>query len=188
MLKKIAGGLALYLVVYGGANMGGLGGSTFSNTMRENKPMAIPAAKAGADPQAPRKVTENVIAYSTQDEAMKAAKVQGRKTLPRFERMMAEQAPGTYTIKFPLTQNGETEHIWLQVDGQADGKFIGRLANEPVNGTKYKMGQKMEVAKSDVEDWMVRDGDGIWGGYSLRVMFGAMPKEDVAKYQAMLRD
>jgi hypothetical protein len=74
MLKKIAGGLALYLVVYGGANMGGLGGSTFSNTMREDKPIAIPAAKAGTDLQAPRKVTENVIAYSTQDEAMKAAK------------------------------------------------------------------------------------------------------------------
>ncbi len=189
MLKKIAAGLVLYAVAFGGSNLTGMGGGTFSPTNVSNdKPSAIPAAKLGADPKAPRPLNDNVIAYSTEDEAMNAAKAQGRKTLPRFERMWDEQAPGTFSIKFPLTQNGETEHIWLQIDGIKDGKFAGRLANVPVNGNQYKMGQRMTVAKSDVEDWMIRDGDGIWGAYSARVMLAAMPKDQAAALQAMLRD
>ena len=189
MLKKIAAGLVLYAVAFGGANLSGMGGGTFSSmSASSDKPAAIPAAKPGADPKAPRPIDDNVIAYSTQDEAMNAAKAQGRKTLPRFERMWAEQAPGTFSVKFPLTQNGETEHIWLQIDGIKDGKFSGRLANVPVNGNQYKMGQRMVVAKSAVEDWMIRDGDGIWGAYSARVMLAAMPKDQAAALQAMLRD
>lgn len=189
MLKKIAAGLVLYAVAFGGANLTGMGGGTFSSMTATNaKPKAIPAAKPGADPKAPRPVDDNVIAYSTEDEAMNAAKAQGRKTLPRFEKMWAEQAPGTFSVKFPLTQNGETEHIWLQIDGIKDGKFSGRLANVPVNGNAYKMGQRMTVAKSAVEDWMIRDGDAIWGAYSARVMLAAMPKDQAAALQAMLRD
>lgn len=186
MLKKLVSGLALYMVVYGGATLGGFGGMT--NVVSQDKPMAIPAAKKGADPQAPRRMGENLIAYASQDEAMQAARRQARDSLGRFTQMWGDGQPGTYTIKFPLTQNGATEHIWLQVDQVSTDGFTGRLANEPVNGTKYKMGQSMDIAKSDVEDWMVRDGDAIWGAYSLRVMLGAMPKEEASKYMAMLRD
>ncbi len=42
------------------------------------------------------------------------------------------------------------------------------LANTPVNGTKYKLGQAMTVASNDVEDWMVRTSDQIYGGYTAR--------------------
>src|SRR3954467_8792592 len=83
---------------------------------------------------------QNVVSYSTEDKAMQAAKNSGRSTLKRFHELITVGTPGTYTVKFPLTQNGATEHIWLQLVGYSDGSYIGLLADVPVNGNKYKIG------------------------------------------------
>jgi uncharacterized protein YegJ (DUF2314 family) len=181
MLKKLAAAAALYFVVYGAAQLTGMDNGAFSS---------IGAAGHGspASGGAQTDIKDTVIAYSTRDEAMNAAKAMGRKSMPRFEKMWADHTPGTYSVKIPLTQNGRTEHIWMQIDGFWDNMVIGRLANKPVNGTQYKMGQNMTVPKSDVEDWMVRDGDAIWGAYTARVMLASMPKDEAKALQAMLRD
>jgi uncharacterized protein YegJ (DUF2314 family) len=97
--------------------------------------------------------------------------------------------PGTYTVKFPLRQNGHTEHIWLQVaDMKGDSAFIGRLANTPVNGSKYQIGAVMTVPIADVEDWMVRTSDQIYGGYTARYAIKDMPKAQQEKLAGMFRD
>lgn len=155
---------------------------------KEDKPIQIPPAAPGKSETAPRPVNENVVAYHTGDPAMNAAKKKARETLPRFLELIEAGASGTYTIKFPLTQNGETEHIWMQLTDYRDGTFVGLLANDPVNGTKYKMGDRMEVEKADVEDWMVRTGSEIYGGYTARVALNDMPKEEAEKYLKMFRD
>jgi uncharacterized protein YegJ (DUF2314 family) len=155
---------------------------------KADTPIAIPAAEPGKSQTAPRPVKENVVAYHTGDQAMNAAKKKARETLPRFLELVNAGAEGTYTIKFPLTQNGETEHIWMQLTDYRDGTFVGLLANDPVNGTKYKMGDHMEVAKADVEDWMVRTDEVIYGGYTARVALADMPKEEAEKYLTMFRD
>ena len=188
MFKKLAGAFALYMVVYGGANLTEMNTGTFSTIETSSKGASIPEAKPGADPMAPRKVKENVVAYHTADQAMNAAKNKARQTLPRVAKMWDNGVSGTYTVKFPLTQNGETEHIWLQVDGFSGDRIDGRLANEPVNGTKYKMGQRMQVARADVEDWMVNQGDAIYGGYSARVMMDQMPEDQRAQYEKLFKD
>ncbi len=101
---------------------------------------------------------------------------------------MKSRTKGTFTVKFPLTQNGKTEHIWLQVDDMQGGGFIGRLANTPVNGTKYQIGQVMTVATADVEDWMVRTSDVIYGGYTARYQIKDLPKPQAEKLAGMFRD
>ena len=189
-MRKIIGAAVLYFLAY---NSGVLPTGTFNSsgqpTLSEAKfTPTVPKQVPGKPANAPRPVKENVVAYSTKDAAMNAAKVQGRKTLPRFETMWADQAPGTYSIKFPLTQNGKTEHIWLQVDQLSGDVIKGRLANQPVNGTKYKMGQQMSVAKSDVEDWMIRSGNAIWGAYSARVALADMPKDQADALRVMFKD
>ncbi|UVK37188.1 DUF2314 domain-containing protein [Mesorhizobium sp. AR10] len=166
-------------------------GYGFFNTlghMPSDKPVAIPEAAPGASQTAPRPIKENVVAYHTGDEAMQAAKQRGRATLPRFRELIAGGAPGTYTVKFPLTQNGATEHIWLQLTGIGDGTFIGLLADVPVNGNKYKLGDRMTVAEADVEDWMIRNGGEIYGGYTTRQAFADMPKEQADKYGLTFKD
>jgi uncharacterized protein YegJ (DUF2314 family) len=160
----------------------------FSGNGSSDTPMPIPDATPGASATAPRQMKENVVAYHTSDTAMNAAKKKGQQTLPRFRELIAAGAPGTYTVKFPLTQNGETEHIWMQLVDYSDGKYVGLLANDPVNGNKYKMGDRMTVAEADVEDWMISTGSEIYGGYTARVALDQMPKEDADKYRNMFRD
>jgi uncharacterized protein YegJ (DUF2314 family) len=135
-----------------------------------------------------RVVDRNVIAYSTQNEALLAARKKATDTLPRFLALKASGMKGTYTVKFPLTQNGKTEHIWLQVDDVRRTEFVGRLANEPVNGTKYRMGQTMTVAAVDVEDWMARTPDAIYGGYVARFSMKEMPKAQADRMATLFRD
>ena len=154
----------------------------------EDKLIAISDVALGKSETDPRPIKENVIAYHTGDEAMNAAREKARETLPRFLDLVNAGADGTYTVKFPLTQNGETEHIWMQLTDYRDGTFVGLLANDPVNGTKYKMGDRMEVAMADVEDWMVRTDAEIYGGYTARVALDDMPKEQAEKYLKMFRD
>jgi uncharacterized protein YegJ (DUF2314 family) len=154
----------------------------------QDKPAAIPPAAPGKSEAAPRQVGENVVAYTTGDAAMNAAKRKARATLPRFHELIAAGTSGTYAVKFPLTQNGATEHIWLQLTGFSNGTYTGLLADRPVNGNQYRMGDRMEVAEADVEDWMVNDGSTIYGGYTARVALKDMPKEDAARYQLMFQD
>ena len=135
-----------------------------------------------------RVVGDNVVAYATANEALAEARKKARDTLPRFVSLMQSSMKATYTVKFPLTQNGKTEHIWLQVADVKDGAFVGLLANTPVNGTKYKMGQAMTVASNDVEDWMVRTPDAIYGGYTARYQIKDLPKQQAEKLAQMFRD
>lgn len=166
----------------------GFGAFHFTGNGSGDKPMPIPDAAPGTSATAPRQMKENVVAYHTGDSEMNAAKKTGQSTLPRFRELIAAGTPGTYTVKFPLTQNGATEHIWMQLIDYRDGKFIGLLANDPVNGNQYKMGDPVTVADADVEDWMVRSDDAIYGGYTARVALESLPKEQAEKYRVMFRD
>ena len=177
-------GMLLGVLVVGAAAVGF--GRDF--IAKSEKPVKIPPAAAGKPQSAPRPIKENVVAYETGDAAMNAAKQKAKSTLGRFRELAARKAPGTYTIKFPLTQNGATEHIWLQLTSDRGAEFVGLIANDPVNGAKYRKGQPMTVPTSQVEDWMVRNGAEIYGGYTARVAFAQMPKDQQAKYNAMFRD
>src|SRR5262245_39042071 len=160
-------------------------GTIFSQFGRgtQDKPATIPPAAPGKSETAPRQLGENVVAYNVGDAAMNAAKRKARSTLPRFHELIAAGMSGTYVVKFPLTQNGATEHIWLQLTGYRDGVFTGLLADRPVNGNQYRMGDPMEVAEADVEDWMINDGQTIYGGYTARVALQDMPKEEAERYK-----
>jgi uncharacterized protein YegJ (DUF2314 family) len=135
-----------------------------------------------------RVIGDNVVAYATANQAIADARTKARETLPRFVSLLNSGMKATFTVKFPLTQNGKTEHIWLQVAGIKDGAFLGMLANTPVNGTQYKIGQIMTVANADVEDWMVRTQDQIYGGYTARYQIKDLPKQQAEKLAGMFRD
>ncbi len=175
MMNRLLFGLAL-MAVGGIGKMVTDGGSVPSNLQ------VVERQDAGA----PKNVKRNVVAYKTDDEALAASRKKAKATLQQFVEHRSKGLRGTYTIKFPLTQNGETEHIWLQVDRIGKDGVTGRLANEPVNGTEYKMGQKLTIAFNDVEDWMIRSQDGIRGAYSVRAMLKDMPAEQADKLKAML--
>ena len=46
----------------------------------------------------------------------------------------------------------------------------------------------MTVAEADVEDWMIRSSDRIYGGYTVRAALKDLPKEQADLYRPMFRD
>ena len=46
----------------------------------------------------------------------------------------------------------------------------------------------MEVAKADVEDWIIRTDEEIYGGYTARVALADMPKEQATNTGRCFRD
>ena len=164
-----------------------IGGRSIRGNARTERARAVYAERP-ADPNASRVIDDNLVAYSTANQSIAEARQKSRETLPRFLEMWKSGKPGTYMLKFPLTQQGKTEHIWLKMEGYRDGKFQGRLDNEPANGNEYIMGQAMSVAESDIEDWMVKTPDGLYGGYVTRYAIKDMPEVQRRRLQALFRD
>lgn len=136
---------------------------------------------------ADHKTTDNTILLHEEDSGLLAARQQAQSTLPDFLTKFRKKAPGTYSIKFPLSVGGQVEHIWLQVDRFNGSIFYGRLANTPIGG-EYRMGQSMEVARHNVEDWMIRVPEGIYGAYTARHAATKMPPHERAQLESMLLD
>jgi uncharacterized protein YegJ (DUF2314 family) len=180
------------IILIGGAVLAALmlAGIHASNSrLEETRARAAEASKATPKSAGDRRViSDNVVAYTTANEELKAARQKARDTLPRFVSLKKSGMKATFTVKFPLTQNGRTEHIWLEVSAMSDRAFIGQLANKPVNGAQYDIGAPMVVHMNDVEDWMVRTGNEIYGGYTARYQIKDLPKHQAERLAAMFRD
>lgn len=188
MLRNVMIAGCLFLALSASGLMGGPFTEISSGGGQPQQAGSAPANATSANPMAPRPVKKNVIAYATQDPGMNAAKAKARATLPRFLRLIEAGMDGTYAVKYPLTQGGATEHIWVRVWKMKDGKFAGVLSNQPVNAGPLKMGDKVEVARAEIEDWMISTRSEIYGGYTARYAMKDLPKEEAAKYEAMFRD
>ena len=62
-----------------------------------------------------------------------------------------------YAVKVKFEEDGNAEHMWVQVNEFSEGYFIGKLANKPSTMKLIKYGDPVNVLKADVEDWVLRD-------------------------------
>lgn len=76
------------------------------------------------------------------------------------------------------------EHIWLTNVTYKDGKFHGRVGNEPVNIEDVKVGDEVEVEKSEASDWMFVDDGWLTGGYTVVELRAQMGEEERKVFDA----
>jgi uncharacterized protein YegJ (DUF2314 family) len=62
-----------------------------------------------------------------------------------------------YAVKADFIEDGKSEHMWVQVNEFKDGQFLGKLANTPNTIKALKYGDRVDVKREDVEDWILRD-------------------------------
>ena len=68
-------------------------------------------------------------------------------------------------------KDGEhVEHMWILPVRYESGKFYGTINNEPDQVKTVKAGDEVNVAKSEISDWMYVDTGKLKGGYTLRVL------------------
>ncbi len=78
-----------------------------------------------------------------------------------------------------LTETGG-EHIWLCDVFSKKNKLYGIIDNVPVSRTDLKLGDTIEIPKSEISDWMfINKKDSITtGGYTIKVIRNRFTKEE----------
>jgi len=120
-----------------------------------------------------RPAQEDKVSYvSSGDTKMNAAMATARSTVSKFTSALASPTgdQSGFSVKMPVVDSGQTEHIWL-AEVAYDGKsFHGTINNTPEVVKSVKLGQKVSVDASDISDWMYIDKGVLVGGYTIRVL------------------
>jgi uncharacterized protein YegJ (DUF2314 family) len=114
-----------------------------------------------------------VVRISDDDPRMKAAVAEARQRWPEFVAAFKARRPGgNYAVKVPVTRGGNTEFIWLEVVGLEPEYIHGKLANDPVDLGELKLGDQVEVALSELNDWTFRHDESAEpaGLFSVRIL------------------
>lgn len=105
------------------------------------------------------------------------AKMQGaiekaRETVDQFIGVFNAPQPSQsmISIKMKVSEGENSEHMWMAPESYTDGKFRGKLLNDPVDLKGVRLGDSMEVAKGEISDWMYVENGKLVGGYTMRVM------------------
>ena len=119
-----------------------------------------------------------MFGVSGQDERVNHAMQQARDTVDIFISSMLNpiEEMRSFSVKVPMTENGEVEHMWLNKLSIEGDEIEGEINNEPTTISNVVIGQKVKVNKSEISDWMfVVDGK-MHGNFTLRAIIQDMPK------------
>lgn len=132
------------------------------------------------------KSPETLVKGGYDEQEMEAAIDRARSEVDSFIAEMSKGNGTDFAVKVPLEDKEETEHFWLTDIVYRNGKFEGKIGNEPGMVTNVKEGQKWSVKKSEISDWMfMRDGK-MHGNYTMRPLLKTMPEEEAAKFRSLL--
>ena len=96
-----------------------------------------------------------------------------------IERLPKLQRAGVYaSVKVPVEENGQVEHIWLDDIRFGEGQVHGALGNAPINLPSWSLGDPISVPLQRISDWMVVYKDRLIGGYTLFVTRGRLQGEE----------
>ncbi len=135
-------------------------------------------------------VADQVIGYADTDARMNGAIAEARALLPQFLaelRTARAQSRGAFTVKAGLrTSDGGREHIWIGDLRYEGDQLVGNLINEPYYLPGMRMGSRVEINPEDISDWTIPTPEGVYGGFTTRVMLEDMPAAEAARYREQL--
>ena len=116
-----------------------------------------------------------VVAIDGDDPRIIAATEEAQRRWPEFVAAFASKtADDHFGVKAPVSDGVNTEFMWLEVVELKGDRVVGTLGNEPVNVEGVKLGDSLQVASADVQDWLYISGSEPVGGFSIRVLAEAM--------------
>ena len=96
-------------------------------------------------------------------EAIENAIAEARRRWPEFVEIFKKRQPDDerFIVKAPFTgDDGQVEHMWMQVFGLEPEYVHGHLINHPMHTTKLKQGSRVEVPVATISDWVCPDAEG----------------------------
>jgi uncharacterized protein YegJ (DUF2314 family) len=119
------------------------------------------------------------------EQEMDAAIARARAETDLFLGELAKKTGESHAVKAAIKDGQNTEYFWLTDLTYRDGQFEGTINNEPGMVKNVKLGQKWNVKKDEIADWLyLRDGK-MYGNYTMRPLLKSMPAAEAAKFRAM---
>jgi uncharacterized protein YegJ (DUF2314 family) len=115
-------------------------------------------------------VNPPMLQVDDQDPDLAAGVAEARRRFPEFLEAWQRKDGQQFSVKAPVTAGGRTEHIWIEVDEVRDDRIGGKLGNEPVDLGGMKIGDRVDVAHAEVEDWVVVRGGSPVGLFTARAV------------------
>lgn len=107
--------------------------------------------------------------------AMEAAIAAAQRSLDGFVDAYHDGAGSYFAVKSGFeTTDGGREHLWLEVTDIVSGRFQGRVDNVPHDVAGLAAGDEVEIARSDISDWLIQHDGRAYGGYTIRVLEATM--------------
>ncbi len=111
-----------------------------------------------------------VVGIDNDDPRMQAAQAEARSRWPEFVEAFNKQDGENFAVKVPITAEGNTEFIWVEVTGLEPEFIHGTLGNDPVDLGDLKLGDPVEVPVNELNDWgFLRDGE-PFGLFTVKVL------------------
>ena len=97
-----------------------------------------------------------------------------------FESNKYDTSTFALKVRFPTSTGGE--HIWVTSIEIKDGNYYGIVDNIPELGANVKMGERIQLKKEDITDWMYAENGILRGGYTIRLIRNRLTKEEQIKF------
>ena len=128
----------------------------------------------------------SVYMVSNEDPEMNAAMTEARETVQELVEQLPElqSAGAQVSIKVPVSEGDNVEHIWLANLRHENGMIHGNLANAPAALPSWSYGDPVEVPLENISDWMVVLEGQLYGGYTLFAMRDRMQGDQRRRFEA----
>src|SRR5262245_43424651 len=139
-----------------------------------------------------REGNPDVVDFASDDKLMNAAIADAQAHLPYFWEHVASpaQGEGDFTLKvgFPVQQGASSgkEHIWVSDIEKTSSGYAGLLANEPLDLTGKKLGDRVEFTPDMISDWGFMRAGKLIGHYTTRISLEDGDPREAAAIRAML--
>ncbi len=112
------------------------------------------------------------VAVPSDDEPIRAAARQARESPDSFIERLSAPGPGQsdFSVKVPIRDGEGTHYLWLQEISFDGAHFRGALGPDAAGIKGHAPGERVEVDRSKVEDWMYVEAGKLVGGFSLRAI------------------
>jgi uncharacterized protein YegJ (DUF2314 family) len=124
-----------------------------------------------------------IAGVADDDPRLTAAAAVARNRFGEFLAALAERGPAdTFAVKVPFADDHGREFMWVAVDSVDATHIVGRLDNRPAFVRAVHLGERVLVARADLNDWLYVRGGELHGGFTLKLLDEHLkpPRSDVS--------
>jgi len=112
----------------------------------------------------------HVVRVTQANAELQAAIDQAKKGLDAFVKELASpREDERFAVKGSFSTQSGPEYLWVRSPKFENGKFTGKLDQQPMVLAKRK-GDQVSFDKKDAVDWLIKDDNGIRGQFTDKVL------------------